>query len=114
MRTKSIQARDVEIQKLPTWTQIIRGTLMRYRRTCGNRGCRCYRGKRYRHGPYLYLAVRWAGKRQKLYAIEPSMAQEIRRGVAAYRKIWKGLYRIAELNLEILKSRKKGGKDEEG
>jgi hypothetical protein len=107
MKSKAIQARDAVIQRLPSWEQIIRGTLMSYWRTCGNRGCRCYRGKRYRHGPYLYLAVSWAGKRQKLYAIDPSKAEEIRRGVAAYRKIWKGLYRIAELNLEIIKSTKR-------
>jgi len=109
---KSQQARDGEIQRLPALQQIIRGTLTSHRRTCGNRGCHCYRGKRYRHGPYWYLAVSWAGGRQKLYLIEPSQVDQIRRGVEAYDKLWKGLYRIAQLNLEILQSKKKGRKDE--
>lgn len=93
------------IRKLPPWEKIIRGTLMQYWRTCGNRGCRCYRGKKHRHGPYWYLAVRWAGKRQKLYALKPSVVSEVRQGVAAYTKLWDGVYELAELNLEVLLAR---------
>lgn len=78
---------------------------MEYWRTCGNRGCRCYRAIKHRHGPYWYLAVRWAGGRQKLVAIKPALVPRIRQGVAAYKKLWAGTYRIAELNLEILLSK---------
>ena len=107
--TKLPQARNTAIRNLPLWEQIIRGTLIQYRRTCGNRGCRCYRGPRYRHGPYWYLAVRWARGRQKLYPVPNAMVPEVRRGLAAYRKLWMEAYRIAELNFNILKTRY-GGK----
>lgn len=100
----SISKRNDEVLGLPAWERIIRGTLMRYRRTCGNRGCRCYRGVQYRHGPYWYLAVQWAGKRQKLYALKAASVPKVRQGIAAYKKLWKTAYKIAELNLEILLS----------
>ncbi|MBI5178697.1 MAG: hypothetical protein HZA04_05510 [Nitrospinae bacterium] len=103
--TATLQARDAAIRDLPPWEQIIRGTLIQYHRTCGNRGCRCYQGPRYRHGPYWYLAVRWARGRQKLYAVPKPLVPEVRRGVAAYKKLWGGAYRIAEINLNILKRR---------
>lgn len=104
------QARQQALDQLPPWEEIIRGTLMNYWRTCGNRGCRCYRGKKYRHGPYWYLAVRWAGSRQKLFALKPSIVPDIRQGITAYKRLWDGVYEIAELNLELLlsKAREKG------
>lgn len=102
--------REGTIRRLPPWEKIIRGSLMKYWRTCGNRGCRCYRGEKSRHGPYWYLAVRWAGRRQKLFALKPSVVSEIRQGIAAYKRLWDGVYEIAELNLEmlLLKARGKG------
>lgn len=99
------QAREAAIRTLPPWEQIIRGSLIQYRRTCGNRGCRCYRGARRRHGPYWYLAVRWARGRQKLYPIPKALIPGVRRGLAAYRKLWEEVYRIAEINLDILRTR---------
>ena len=95
-------ARQAAIRKVPSLEKIIRGSLMEYWRTCGNRGCRCYRGKKYRHGPYWYLAIRWAGGRQKLVALKPSVVSEIRKGIVAYKRLWDGVYEIAELNLELL------------
>ena len=103
--SKTLQARDAAIGDLPSWKHIIRGTLVEHWRTCGNRGCRCYRGPRHRHGPYWYLAVSWERGRQKLYAIPKPLIPEVRRGVAAYRKLWAMTYRIAELNLALLKMR---------
>lgn len=99
------QVREAVIRTLPPWEQIIRGSLIQYRRTCGNRGCRCYRGPRHRHGPYWYLAVRWARGRQKLYPIPKALIPDVRRGLAAYRKLWGEAYRIAEINLDILRAR---------
>lgn len=101
------QARAAAIRNLPPWEQIIRGTLIQYRRTCGNRGCHCYRGSRYRHGPYWYLAVSWGRGRQKLYAIPKQLVPEVRRGVAAYKRLWVEAYRIAEINLDSIKRQRR-------
>lgn len=98
-----IRARERAVTRLPPWSTIVRGTLMRYYRTCGKQRCRCYRSKRHRHGPYWYLAVSWKGGRQKLYAIPPALVPEIRKGIAAYDTLWRQAYRIAEFNLALLK-----------
>ena len=92
-----------EISRIPAWDGIHRGTLMRYYRTCGNKSCHCYQSKSQRHGPYWYLSVTWQGGKHKLYAIKPEKVAEVRRGIAAYKRLWKSVYRIAELNLALLK-----------
>jgi hypothetical protein len=103
-RSKLINSRMLEIARLPAWYGIIRGTLMRYYRTCGNKGCHCYQSKSRRHGPYWYLSITWQGGKQKLYAIKPEKVAEVRKGIAAYKRLWKSVYRIAELNLALLKN----------
>jgi len=95
-------ARNREIGKLPPWSQIIRGTLKRYRLTCGKPACRCHASKRFRHGPYWYVAVSHEGKK-KLALIPAKQAARIRRGIEAYHKLWKGLCRISEINLKEAK-----------
>jgi hypothetical protein len=48
-----LSLRRQETGKLPPWDTIIRGTLLRYRLTCGKPTCRCHRSKQYRHVPYV-------------------------------------------------------------
>jgi len=101
--SRLLQSRQEQIRQMPSWNQIIRGTLMQYYRTCGNRGCHCYSSKRLRHGPYWYLSVQWKGGKQKLYKIETSMITKVKDGIRAYHKLWEGVYSIAELNLALLR-----------
>lgn len=101
--SKLNNSRMQEISRIPAWNGIHRGTLMRYYRTCGNKSCHCYQSKSQRHGPYWYLSVTWQGGKHKLYAIKPEKVAEVRRGIAAYKRLWKSVYRIAELNLALLK-----------
>ena len=96
--------RDRLIAKLPPWSQLIRGSLVHYYLTCGNPGCRCHRAKRNRHCPYWYVTVSYAAGRQKRYLIPPQKLPMARQGIAAYHRMWKGLDRISELNLALLKS----------
>jgi len=60
-----LSLRRQETDKLPPWDTIIRGTLLRYRLTCGKPTCRCHRSKQYRHGPYWYVWVALKGKKRK-------------------------------------------------
>lgn len=96
--------RKQQIAKLPPWTRLIRGSLVRYYLTCGNPNCRCRKGQRYRHGPYWYVTVSYAAGKQKRYLISARQARRAREGIAAYKCIWKGLCRISELNLALLKA----------
>lgn len=96
-------ARKRELDKAPAMEEVVRGTLLRYLLTCGKAGCRCHRSARHRHGPYWYVAVSYAGGRQRRYLIPGAHVARARRGIAAYKRLWRSLYRISELNLELLR-----------
>jgi hypothetical protein len=99
------QERQSVIKGLAKWEEIIRGSLMKYHLTCGNKGCQCYRGKK--HGPYWYVAVNFGKGKQKAYKINKEEIRLVQEGIKCYEQLWKGLCRIAELNIEILRLRRK-------
>ena len=99
-----LSLRHQETGKLPPWDHVIRGTLLRYRLTCGKPTCRCHRSKQYRHGPYWYVGVALKGKKRKMALIPPSQLPLVRRGISAYNRLWKSLCRISDLNLTLIKA----------
>ncbi len=103
-----------EIARLPGWVEVIRGSLVRYRLTCGKSGCRCHRDPRYRHGPYWYITVSYEGGRQKRYLLTSEQVSEARRAIAAYRELWRLFCRISETNIAILKARGAGRRRGDG
>lgn len=99
-----LAARTREAANAPPLVDVIRGTLLRYRLTCGNPDCRCHRSRRRRHGPYWYIGVSYAKGRQRRYLLPAGQVPQAKRGIAAYKKLWEKLCRISELNLQILKN----------
>jgi hypothetical protein len=97
------QTRAQLIASLPPWEQIIRGTLIRYRLTCGKPSCRCHQDPRFRHGPYWYLSVSFPHGKQTKHLLPVDQARAARQAIDAYQKLWKTLCRISEINLAILK-----------
>ena len=97
--------RDRLIAQTPPWTAILRGSLMRYFIECRSKGCKCHRGKAFRHGPYWYLVVHRSKGKQKLYLVPVPKLAQVRQGKKAYELLWRNLLRISELNLLILKGR---------
>lgn len=93
------------IKGLPKWDEIIRGSLMKYYLTCGNKGCQCYRGKK--HGPYWYVAVNFGKGKQKLYKLNKNEVELAKEGIKHYEQLWEGLCRIGKLNIEIMRLRRK-------
>ncbi len=94
---------DREAAKSPPLAGVIRGTLLRYRLTCGNPGCRCRRARRHRHGPYWYVAVSYAKGRQRRYLLPARQVARAKQAIAAYQKLWQTLCRVSELNLALLR-----------
>jgi hypothetical protein len=88
----------------PPLLDVIRGTLLRYLLTCGKPSCRCHQSARHRHGPYWYVAVSYARGRQRRYLVPAAHVARIRRGIAAYKRLWSALCRVSELNLALLRS----------
>ena len=89
---------------MPPWAVVLRGSLVRYLLTCGNKNCRCHKAKRYRHGPYWYVSASRAASRNRLVLIGASQVPLARRGIAHYKRLWKALCRISDLNLALLKA----------
>lgn len=96
--------RDREAAQLPPIREVIRGTLIRYRLTCGQKRCRCHTSRRRRHGPYWYVSVSEGGKK-KMVLIPQEHLATVQRGLSVYAKWWKGLCRISNLNLALVKVR---------
>jgi hypothetical protein len=98
---------EKEIRMMPDWRRIIRGTLMKYYWTCGNKGCHCYRSKKERHGPYWYIVVNFGIGKQKMYLIGKEQIKETREGIKAYKELWESLCRISSMNIELLRLKKR-------
>lgn len=94
--------RAKEIKTLPDWHKVIRGTLMKYYLTCGNKGCHCHK-ENGGHGPYWYISVNFGIGKQKMYLIDKKQLRETREGIKAYNQLWDKLCRISTLNIELLK-----------
>ena len=102
--TRLLALRQRQTARVPPWSAILRGSLVRYFLTCGNKNCRCHKAKRYRHGPYWYVSVPRAAGRSRLVLIREPQVQLARRGIADYKRLWKALWRISDLNLALLKA----------
>lgn len=89
-------------QRLPPWPQLIRGSVVRYKMTCGRKNCRCHRG--FKHGPYWYLSVNRKGK-TKMFLIPKQKLAEVRRAVRNYNRWWNTCLRIFEVNTQAALSK---------
>ena len=98
-----LAARERAVAQAPPLGEVVRGTLLRYRLTCGSAACRCRRAPLYRHGPYWYVAVSYGRGRQRRYLLPAGQVPKARRGIAAYNRLWKSLCRISEINLSLLR-----------
>jgi len=94
---------------LPSLNKVLRATVSEYYLTCGKAKCRCRKGKK--HGPYLYLSSSKSGK-VEMYKVPKELENEVKEGVKIYKEIRKKLWRLCELNREILWEKSKTTKKE--
>ncbi len=89
--------------RLCDYKYILRGTIVERGNICGKTGCRCKKKENpILHGPYKYLAHRspsganmiFLNKAKQLYADQ---------GVRQYRNLIELIYRISQINFEILR-----------
>ena len=74
------------------------GTLSETYRACGSPGCRCH-GPGPKHGPYLTVSYREAGKTTG-YSVPKDAEAGIREGVEAWRELQERLRELADINKE--------------
>lgn len=87
------------MKELPSLKEILRSTISRNYMTCGYKKCRCHKGEK--HGPFVYLGTKVKGK-LKMYFVPKELEKEVREGVKRYNILWEKIYRLCDLNREIL------------
>lgn len=100
-------------KRLPSVTEILRGSLVERYVTCGNPSCKCARGER--HGPVWYLTVTLGKGRTTGGIIPPERADEVRGWIENYHNLREHLEKISDINRELLRrerahERKRGRK----
>ncbi len=100
---KLIKKRDSLAAKLSGCKHILRGTIVKQGNVCGKRGCRCKRkDKPILHGPYDYLSHRSRTGINMIFLTRKKLFIA-KAGVLDYNKAIDLIYRISEINFEILR-----------
>ena len=98
-----VKERDRLVKMLSVYKHILRGTIVKQGNICGTAGCICKRKiNPILHGPYSYLSHRSRKKINMIFLNKKKFAFA-RAGVREYDEIIELIYRIAEINFEILR-----------
>jgi len=95
--------RDTLIGRLCDYRYILRGTIIQRGNICGKAGCRCKKEKNpILHGPYKYLSHR-SRKTTNMIFLNKTKLLYANKGIKQYPELIKLIYRISEINFEILR-----------
>lgn len=98
-----LKERNKLVAKLIGYKQILRGTIIKRGNICGKAACICKRIKNpILHGPYQYLSHRSKKSTNMIFLNKKKLALA-RAGVREYDEVIELIYRIAEINFEILR-----------
>ena len=109
---KLVKKRDSLAVKLGGCKHILRGTIVKQGNVCGKAACRCKRKDNpILHGPYDYLSHRSRRGINMIFLTRKKLSYA-KAGVLEYNKAIDLIYRIAEINFEILRYHHAGLADE--
>lgn len=98
-----IQRRDLLLGKLISYKGVLRGTIVERGNICGKPNCRCKRKNRPQlHGPYKYLSHRSKTRTNMIFLNNKKMIYASK-GVGQYHEIINLIYKISEINFNILR-----------
>jgi hypothetical protein len=101
-------SRQQLLEKLPDWSTILPGSLLSRMVRCNKPGCRfCEKGKGKGHGPIWILSVSLGNRQVRQIPIPKEMKKEVEESLRAFAQTQKLLKQIAQVNLELLKERKR-------
>jgi len=90
------------IASLPPFGEMMRGSVIERKITCGKPKCRCSRGERH---PVVYLSVTVAVGKTIQITVPKELVGTVRRLVNNYARYWTVLEEISEINRELLRKR---------
>jgi len=98
-----IKKRNVLKKKLSMSGSIVHGTGVTMKRTCGKKRCRCQRGEKHES---LYLSQTRNGKQSMIY-IPRNAEKDLIQWIKNYKALIKIIDELSEINVQILRLRKK-------
>ena len=104
-----IASRAQLVQRMPKPSAILPGSLLNRMVRCNKPGCRfCEKGKGKGHGPICILSVSLGNRRVRQLPIPGELKKQVEEGLRAFAQTKKLLKQIAQVNLDLLKERKRG------
>jgi uncharacterized protein Yka (UPF0111/DUF47 family) len=111
MKDKTAQltaSRKQLLQQMPDLSTVLPGSLLSRMVRCNKPGCRfCEKGKGKGHGPIWILSVSLGNRQVRQVPIPSEMKKEVEESLRAFAQVQKLLKQIAQVNLELLKERKR-------
>lgn len=103
-----VAARDRLVRQLPDFATVLPGSLLSRMVRCNKPGCQhCEKGKGKGHGPIWILSVSLGDRRVRQIPIPKELKQEVGEALRAFAQTQQLLKRIAAVNVELLKERKR-------
>jgi hypothetical protein len=103
-----IASRKQILQQMPDPATVLPGSLLSRMVRCNKPGCRyCEKGKGKGHGPIWILSVSLGNRQVRQLPIPREMRQEVEESLRAFAQMQKLLKQIAQVNLDLLKERKR-------
>jgi len=98
-----LNKRSLLVKRLSGLRHILRGSIVRQGNVCGKTVCICKRKKNpVLHGPYNYLSHRSRKSNNTIFLTNRKLSYA-KNGVREYAEAIELIYRIAEINFEILR-----------
>jgi hypothetical protein len=111
MKNKAAQltaTRKQLLQQMPDLATVLPGSLLSRMVRCNKPGCRfCEKGKGKGHGPIWILSVNLGNRRVRQIPIPGEWKEEVEQSQRAFAQTQTLLKQIAQVNLELLKERKR-------
>ena len=96
------------LQQMPDLATVLPGSLWSRMVRCNNPGCRfCEKGKGKGHGPIWILSVCLGNRQVRQVPIPGELKEEVEESLRAFAQTQSLLKQIAQVNLELLKERKR-------
>jgi hypothetical protein len=96
------------LQQMPDLSTVLPGSLLSRMVRCNKPGCRfCVKGKGKGHGPICILSVSLGNRQVRQIPIPSELKEEVEQSLRAFAQLQKVLKQIAQVNLELLKERKR-------
>ena len=106
--TQLTASRQRLVLQMPNPSAILPGSLLSRMVRCNKPGCRyCEKGKGKGHGPICILSVSLGNRKVRQIPIPGEFNKEVEDSLRAFAKMRKLLRQIAQVNLDLLKERKR-------